>query len=68
MAKKETLLDKAKLVSKKQRTVITDEVVDVAVAWAKEEITTTQAMCVLGPKNIYNILAFSLKIYVKKNG
>ena len=67
---KESLLEKAKKVGRKNNTTrdITDEHVELALAWARGEISYSQIKNVLGltaPSTIYSFLAFSLQKYIQ---
>jgi hypothetical protein len=68
MKKRETLLEKAKKIGRKPNTkqVIKDEHVELALAWAKNEISFTQVAEVLGKSkgSIYAFLAHAFREYV----
>ena len=64
--KKKTLLQQAKEIkSKSKRIEISDEMIDLAIGWIKEEIGTTQASIILKQAeektNLYSFLAVCLK-------
>jgi hypothetical protein len=64
-----TLLEKAKLikVKKPHKSLISEEEMDVALAWTKEELTLSQVMEVLAltsPTSVYSFLAKCFKYYV----
>ena len=68
--KKESLLEKAKKVGRKNNTTqdITDEHVELALAWARGEVSYSQIKKVLGltvPSTIYSFLAFSLRKHIE---
>ena len=67
--KNKTLLEKAKLIKikKPHKTLISEEEMDVALAWTKEELTLSQVMEVLAltsPTSVYSFLAKCFKYYV----
>jgi hypothetical protein len=64
-----TLLEKAKLikVKKPHKSLISEEEMDVALAWTKEELTLSQVMEVLAltsPTSVYSFLSKCFKYYV----
>lgn len=68
--KKESLLEKAKKVGRKNNTKpdITDEHVELALAWARGEVSYSQIKKVLGltvPSTTYSFLAFSLRKHIE---
>jgi ABC-type Fe3+-siderophore transport system permease subunit len=68
--KKESLLEKAKKVGRKNNTTqnITDEHVELALAWARGDVSYSQIKKVLGltvPSTIYSFLAFSLRKHIE---
>lgn len=68
--KKESLLEKAKKVGRKNNTThdITYEHVELALAWARGEVSYSQIKKVLGltvPSTIYSFLAFSLRKHIE---
>jgi len=65
-----TFLERAKKVkTKKQNSTITEEYKELALAWAKDEVTFTQVGTSLGlqnnPTSVYLMLARSLKKYIQ---
>lgn len=67
---KKSLLEKAKKVGCKSNAAvnITDEHIELALAWARGEISCIQIIKALGipPSTIYSFLAFSLRKHIKK--
>lgn len=68
--KKESLLEKAKKVGRKNNTTqnITDEHIELALAWARGDVSYSQIKKVLGltvPSTIYSFLAFSLRKHIE---
>lgn len=67
--KKETLLEIAKKTTRRKNanTPIDNEVIELAVAWAKNEISISQVCAAIGAQNTqtaYNKLLNALKAYV----
>lgn len=62
-----SLLDNAKSLKSKTHERISPELVELAVAWAKDEITITQVQSALNTKgsNVYAKLALALRVYIK---
>lgn len=62
-----TLLERAKGVSTKRKNLATPEVVELAVAWANDEVTLSQVMAAMPGKSsgssVYSALANGLKIH-----
>lgn len=58
-----TLLDKAKKAKNRKKILIDSDVLELALAWANDEITVSQASTAIGlkPASVYIILARSLK-------
>lgn len=71
MKNKESLLEQAKKVTKKQNKSldsITKEQEELALAWVKDDVTLSQVMSVLGyktPSGVYVFLALALKKHYK---
>ena len=68
MAKK-TLLEKAKQIEGKAHSSISEEDIQLALAWARDEVSLTQCVGAWGKKNggsIYSRLANALKIHITR--
>ncbi len=70
--KEKTLLQKAKetITRSPKKTAYSKEHIELAIAWAKDEITVAQCQSVLKSKNggaIYSTLLYILKQHVKNN-
>lgn len=69
--KNETLLNEAKKLGGKNITNsnITDEQVELALGWARGQVSYIQVQRVMGlsPSTTYSFLAFSLKKYIQNN-
>ena len=61
-----TLLEQAKQYKTTgERGDITSEIIELAVAWAKGDISMTQVSKAVGKKNPYALLARALSLYIK---
>ena len=69
-----SLLDKARAIKTRKPRVVTEEERELALGWAKDEVTVTQVKELLNDKgtgNVYIFLALALKSYIqhqKKTG
>ena len=69
--KKESLLEKATKIGRKNNTTqnITEEHIELALGWARGDVSYSQIKAVLGltvPSTIYSFLAFSLRKHLEK--
>lgn len=63
MATKQTLLQKAKSITHTRKTNITEEEIELSIAWMTDEVTFSQVMKVLDSNSgpTYGILALSIR-------
>lgn len=68
--KKKTLLQKAKQSKKRDISKVDEQQIELALAWAKDEIGFQQVVNALGvpmsPSSVYSRLAIGLKAYIQK--